>query len=43
MICHGSSDARAIKNAIRRARDQVTSNVNDKISEELQKKSPLNV
>jgi len=37
MICHGSSDARAIKNAIRRARAQVKSNVNDKISAELQK------
>jgi len=42
MICHGSSDARAIKNAIKKARDQVKSNVNDKISQELQKTTPLN-
>lgn len=43
MICHGSSDARAIKNAIKRARHQVKSNVNDKISEELQNTPSLNV
>jgi len=43
MICHGSSDARAIKNAIKRARHQVKSNVNDKISEELQKTTSLNI
>ena len=43
MICHGSSDARAIKNAIRRARDQVKLNINDKISAELQKTPSLNV
>jgi len=43
MICHGSSDARAIKNAIRRARVQVKSNVNDKISAELQITPAFNV
>jgi phosphate acyltransferase len=42
MICHGSSDARAIKNAIRRSREQVKHNINDKISKELQKTPSLN-
>jgi len=36
MICHGSSDARAIKNAIMRARQQVNMNINQKIALEIQ-------
>jgi glycerol-3-phosphate acyltransferase PlsX len=43
MICHGSSDARAIKNAVRRSREQVKLNINDKISQELQKTPAFNV
>jgi len=36
IICHGSSDARAIKNAIVRARHQAKLNINDKIAQEIQ-------
>lgn len=36
IICHGSSDARAIKNAIIRAKHQVKTCINDKIVESLQ-------
>jgi len=36
MICHGSSDGRAIKNAIFRARQQVQLNINEKIAREVQ-------
>ncbi|MBN1844844.1 MAG: phosphate acyltransferase PlsX [Sedimentisphaerales bacterium] len=37
IICHGSSDERAIKNAILRCRDQVKLGINKKIAAELQK------
>ena len=37
IICHGSSNARAIKNAILRARDQLEFDINHKIAEQLQK------
>jgi glycerol-3-phosphate acyltransferase PlsX len=37
LICHGSSDSRAIKNAITRSRHQATLNINQKIIEEVQK------
>ena len=36
MICHGSSEARTIRNAIRNARDHVKSNVNEAIVARLQ-------
>ena len=36
MIGHGSSDARAIRNAILKARQQVRTNINDKIAAYLQ-------
>ncbi len=35
IICHGSSDARAIRNAIRRARQQAQLNINHKITEQI--------
>ncbi len=35
MICHGSSEARTIKNAILRAREHYTKRINDKIVEHL--------
>jgi len=38
LICHGSSDARAIKNAIIRARKQATLNINQKIAEVVKKR-----
>ena len=38
MICHGSSDAKAIKSAIVCARQQVKLNINEKIALEVQKK-----
>ncbi|MFC1782778.1 LamG-like jellyroll fold domain-containing protein [Planctomycetota bacterium] len=39
MICHGSSDARAIKSAIVCARQHVKLNINEKIAQEVQKKT----
>jgi glycerol-3-phosphate acyltransferase PlsX len=36
MICHGGSNAKAIKNAIRFAHDYVQKGVNQKVAEKLQ-------
>lgn len=37
LICHGRSEARAIKNAIRVGKDLVTSKINEKIVEQISK------
>jgi len=39
MICHGSSTANGIKNAVLRARQQVLTRINEKISQQLQRVS----
>ena len=38
LICHGSSDARAVRNAIIRARKQANLNINEKIAEAVKKR-----
>jgi len=41
LICHGRSDSKAIKNAIRVAKQLVTSGVNDRILEMIEKSIPV--
>ncbi|HEV8603785.1 MAG TPA: phosphate acyltransferase PlsX [Tepidisphaeraceae bacterium] len=42
LICHGRSDSKAIKNAIRVAKQLCTSGVNEKIVEQIEKSIPVN-